>query len=78
MKRFVIFLFTNMSLLIVLSISMNLLGLQRIFNEKYALDPGELLIFLTVICFTGTFISLVTSKWSARVVSGAKVGLAST
>ncbi len=73
MKRIGLFLLTNIGVLIVLSISMRLLGLETYFTANYGLDLGNLLVFAAIIGFAGSFISLAMSKWSARVMTGAKV-----
>jgi len=73
MKRIALFLLTNIGVLIVLSISMRLLGLEGFFVANYGLDLSNLLIFAAIIGFAGSFISLAISKWSAKVMTGARV-----
>jgi heat shock protein HtpX len=73
MKRIVLFLITNLAVLITLSISMRLLGIEGILTESYGLDLGALLVFAAVIGFAGSFISLAISKWSAKWLTGAQV-----
>jgi len=74
MKRILLFLATNIAVLLVLSISANILmqvlGVQQLpggFNIE------ALLIFAAVIGFGGSFISLAMSKWMAKMATGAKV-----
>ncbi|MFL2546290.1 MAG: protease HtpX [Candidatus Rariloculaceae bacterium] len=74
MKRILLFLATNVAILIVLSIAMQLLGIESLLAEQGTqLDLGALLIFSAVIGFAGSFISLAISKWSAKRLTGAQV-----
>jgi len=73
MKRIALFLLTNIGVLIVLSISMRLLGLESYFTANYGLDLGSLLVFAAIIGFAGSFISLAISKWSAKFMTKAHV-----
>jgi heat shock protein HtpX len=73
MKRIILFLITNLAVLITLSISMRLLGIEGILNESYGLDLRALLVYAAVIGFAGSFISLAMSKWSAKMLTGAQV-----
>lgn len=73
MKRIALFLLTNIGVLIVLSVSMRLLGLESFFTANYGLDLGNLLVFAAIVGFAGSFISLAISKWSAKFMTGARV-----
>ncbi len=74
MKRILLFLGTNIAVLVVLSVVMQLLGIESILNEQGTqLDLQALLIFSAVIGFSGSFISLAISKWSAKRLTGARV-----
>jgi heat shock protein HtpX len=74
MKRIALFLATNIAVLVVLAIVMQLLGIQSILDETGTnLDLRALLIFSAVIGFAGAFISLAISKWSAKRMTGARV-----
>ena len=74
MKRIALFLATNMAILVVLTIAMQLLGIESLLNEQGTqLDLQSLLIFSAVIGFAGSFISLAISKWSAKRLTGARV-----
>lgn len=69
MKR--IFLFTsltNLAVLVVVSIILSLLGLSGNPNQM-----GSLLAYSAVVGFTGSIISLLTSKWVAKRSVGAEV-----
>ncbi|MBV6274183.1 protease HtpX [Alcaligenaceae bacterium CGII-47] len=72
MKRIFLFLVTNMAVMLVLSLSMNLLGVGRYLTAS-GIDPVQLLIFSGMIGFIGAFISLLTSKWIAKKSTGAHV-----
>lgn len=74
MKRILLFLATNVAILVVLSIVMRLLGVDSLLAEQGTrLDFRALLIFSAVIGFAGSLISLAISKWSAKRLTGAKV-----
>lgn len=74
MKRIFLFLATNLAIIVVLSITLRLLGVERILDEQgVGLDLNALLIFSAVIGFGGAFISLAISKWMAKRTTGAKV-----
>lgn len=74
MKRIALFVATNVAVLVVLAVVMNLLGLESILNESGTqLDLRALLIFSAVIGFAGSLISLAISKWSAKRMTGARV-----
>ncbi len=72
MKRIVLFLATNMAIVLVLSLSMRLLGVEPYLNEQ-GLNLNSLLIFAAVMGFGGSFISLAISKWTAKMSVGAQV-----
>ncbi len=71
-KRIFLFLVTNLAILVVLSISLRLLGIESIFNQQ-GLDMSALLVYAAVIGMAGSFISLAISKWSAKMLTGAQV-----
>ena len=67
MKRVLLFLATNFAIIIVLSIVLRLLGVERILDETgTGLNYQSLLIFAAVFGFGGSFISLAISKWMAK------------
>ena len=72
MKRIFLFLMTNIAVLIVLSVVVHLLGVDRFLTEQ-GLNFGALLVFAAVIGFGGSFISLLMSKPLARMSVGAQV-----
>jgi heat shock protein HtpX len=72
--RILLFLGTNIAVLIVLSIVLNLLGVESILAENGVdLNLQALLIFSAVIGFGGSFISLAMSKWLAKMSTKAQV-----
>ena len=72
MKRIALFLLTNVAVMVVLGIAVNLLGLNR-FLSASGLDLGSLLGFSLVMGFGGAIISLLISKPMAKMSTGAQV-----
>jgi len=72
MKRVVLFLLTNLAVMLVLSVSARILGVDR-FLTSNGLDMGMLLVFAALIGFGGSFISLLMSKTMAKWSTGARV-----
>ena len=62
MKRIVLFLGTNMAIVLVLFITMRLLGVEPYLNEQ-GLNLQALLIFAAMMGSGGSFISLAISRW---------------
>ncbi len=74
LKRMGLFLATNIAVLVVISIVFQLLGIQGTLDAQgVGLDLGALLVMAAVIGFTGSFISLLMSKWSAKRATGAQI-----
>ncbi len=74
MKRIFLFLMTNIAILVLLSITLSLLGVEGILKDNGSdLDLQALLIFSAVFGFGGAFISLLVSKWMAKRMTGAVV-----
>jgi len=73
MKRIVLFLVTNLAVVVVLSIVLRLLGLDRMAYTQTGIDYGGLLAFSAVVGFTGAIISLLMSKQMAKWSTGAHV-----
>ena len=65
MKRIVLFVMTNLAVMLVLGLAVNLLGLNRFLTES-GLDLTSLLGFSLVMGFGGAFISLLLSKPMAK------------
>ncbi len=72
MKRTLLFLGTNLAIVMVLSVTMRLLGVEPYLNAN-GLNLTSLLIFAAVMGFGGSFISLAISKWSAKKSMGVQV-----
>ncbi len=72
MKRVLLFLATNLAVMIVLSITASLLGVNR-FLTANGLNLGTLLAFAALMGFGGAFISLLMSKTIAKWSTGAQV-----
>lgn len=73
MKRVVLFILTNLAIVAVLSIVLNILGANKLFSHGGALNIGNLLIFAFVFGMGGALISLAISKWMAKTMTGAEV-----
>lgn len=74
MKRIALFLATNIAVLVVLSIVLNILGVESLLQQNNVdLDLQALLIFSAVFGMGGAFISLAMSKWTAKHMTGAQV-----
>jgi heat shock protein HtpX len=72
MKRVALFLVTNLAVLVTLSAVAHFFGLDRIAGAQ-GLDFGALLAFAALFGFGGALVSLVISKWSAKMAVGARV-----
>jgi heat shock protein HtpX len=72
MKRIFLFALTNIAVLVVLSITVRLLGLDDYLLAQ-GIDYGSLLVFAAIFGMGGAFISLAMSKWSAKRMVGARV-----
>jgi len=72
MKRIFLFLATNIAVLVVLSVIINVFGLGNFLTAE-GIDPVGLLLFSAVVGFAGSIISLLISKWMAKSSTGARV-----
>ncbi len=73
MKRIFLFVVTNLAVLVVISFTLRLLGVDRWLTETGGIDFGALLVLSAVIGFAGSIVSLLMSKWSAKRMVGAQV-----
>ena len=74
MKRIFLFLATNIAIMLVITIMINIFGLGQILNEQGAdLDLTSLLMLSAVVGMTGSIISLAMSKSMAKHATGAYV-----
>jgi heat shock protein HtpX len=72
MKRIVLFLATNLAVVLVLTVVLNLLGVGRAVSAQ-GINVGALAVFSLVVGFTGAIISLLMSKPMAKWSTGARV-----
>ena len=72
MKRIFLFLATNIAVLVVLSVIINVFGLGNFLTAE-GIDPVGLLVFSAVVGFAGSVISLLISKPMAKASTGARV-----
>ena len=72
MKRIILFLVTNLAVMLVLSATLSILGVNRFMTEQ-GLNLPMLLIFSLIVGFTGSFISLLISKPMAKWSTGAQI-----
>ncbi|MGA0025457.1 MAG: protease HtpX [Burkholderiales bacterium] len=73
MKRVFLLIVTNFAILAVLSVTMQLLGIDRALTNETGLNLQGLLVFAAIFGFGGAFISLLISKWMAKKATGAQV-----
>lgn len=74
MLRIALFLATNIGILLVLSITMRLLGIDTMLEQQGGgLNLTGLLIFATLFGMGGAFISLAMSKWLAKKSMGVQL-----
>jgi heat shock protein HtpX len=71
-KRVFLFLATNLAVMVLLGVVVNLLGLNRYLTAN-GLDVASLLILSLVVGFTGSIFSLLISKPMAKWSTGARV-----
>ena len=72
MKRIILFLATNLAVMLVLSLVLNLLGVGRAVTGA-GINLPALLVFSLVVGFTGSIFSLLISKPMAKWSTGARV-----
>lgn len=70
--RILLFLATNLAVILVASVTLSLLGVDSYLAQN-GINYGSLLAFAAVFGFTGAFISLFMSKFIAKKTTGAKV-----
>lgn len=74
MTRILLFLATNIAVLFVLGVVMQVFGLSGVLDRQgVGIDVNSLLIMSAVVGMTGSFISLAISKWAALRATGARV-----
>ncbi len=73
MSRIFLFLATNMAVMLLLSITMKLFGLDYYLASQGRQGLDGLLIFAALLGFGGSFVSLAISKWMAKRSMGVQV-----
>ena len=74
MQRIFLFLLTNIAIMVILSITLRILGVESLLAQNGSdLNLNALVIFSGIFGFGGAFISLAISKWMAKRMTGAKV-----
>jgi heat shock protein HtpX len=71
-KRVVLFLLTNIAVVVTVSLILSLLGVGRYVGPN-GLDLGSLAVFCFVWGMAGSFISLQISRWSAKRMTGMRL-----
>lgn len=72
MKRIALFLGTNLAVLVVLGVFVNVFGVGHYLKQE-GIDLGALLVFSAIVGFAGSFISLLMSKTMAKWSTGAQI-----
>jgi heat shock protein HtpX len=72
MKRIFLLIATNIAIMLVLSIVVSVLGLDRYLTRE-GLNLQMLLVFSAILGFGGAFISLLLSKWMAKTSMGVHI-----
>src|SRR5690348_11561574 len=72
MKRIILFVATNLAVIVVLSIVLKIFGLDRALAAQ-GFQYGQLLVYSLVVGFTGAIISLLMSKSIAKWTTGAQI-----
>jgi heat shock protein HtpX len=72
MKRVLLFIATNLAVILVLSVVARLLGIDAYLAARGG-DLGGLLVFAALFGFGGALISLAISKWTAKRAMGVRV-----
>ncbi len=72
MKRIILFLATNLAVMLVMSVVLSLLGVNRYLTAN-GLQLSTLMVFSLVVGFTGAIFSLLISKPMAKWSTGARV-----
>ncbi len=72
--RILLFLGTNLAVLLLASITFRVLGLEQfMYQQGVGINLTGMLIFAAVFGMGGSFFSLMISKWMAKRSTGAKV-----
>ena len=72
MKRILLFLATNMAVLVLASVTLNILGVGNYMSHQ-GLNLGSLLVFCAVFGFAGSLVSLALAKTMAKMSTGTHI-----
>ena len=72
-KRIVLFVATNLAVVLLLSLVLRVLGVDQALDQRGLFSYEGLLTFAAVLGFGGSFVSLALSKWIAKASTGARV-----
>jgi heat shock protein HtpX len=72
MKRIILYVITNLAVLVLLSVSAHVFGIDVALASR-GMDAGGLLVMAAVLGFAGSLISLALSKWTAKYLMGVQV-----
>ncbi|PJE77692.1 Protease HtpX [invertebrate metagenome] len=72
MKRILLFLATNIAVIALASLTLNILGVGSYLTAR-GLNMGNLFMFCLVFGFAGSFVSLFLSKWMAKMGTGTQI-----
>ena len=73
MMRILLFLGTNVAVLVVISVVFRLLGIDSVLQQGGGINMGALLIMAAIIGFSGSLISLFLSKSMAKRSMGVQI-----
>ncbi|QMV41856.1 protease HtpX [Cohnella cholangitidis] len=73
MKRILLFILTNLLVMLTIGIILTVFGVGSYINESGGIDMMSLLIFSAIVGFTGAFISLAMSRMMAKWMMGVRV-----
>ena len=73
MKRILLFVLTNLAIMITLSIVFGLLGITGMFTPDGGMNYGALMVFALVWGMGGAFLSLAMSRWIAKKAMGVQL-----
>ncbi len=68
MKRILLFILTNLLVMVTIGIILSVFGVGSYLNESGGIDFSALLVFSAIVGFTGAFISLAMSRWMAKMM----------
>src|SRR5690606_5641811 len=73
MKRILLFILTNVLVMLTISIILSVFGVSSYITAEGTIDMSALLTFSAIIGFTGAFISLALSRWMAKKMMNVQV-----